>query len=256
MGANFTCIFQGILPSCANLFAYIHTQMKTKIRYTETSKQVLGIIIIPPGYIGVFSAIIFSIDLRSLSASGEALLIFGGIMVAMAASVFTIFRLVMAAGEAYLYSDSLKITLLRATPLFPHREMDIPLSNVADAGFNVDPGKGVFISLHTKIPAKSLLIFPDKYHESEAFTAFWEALQHQIQAVNRKDAGSSGKIILGKSFYDSPLMRVLAWASVAAAITGTILYRLHPAMVSGGKLIGFYCYAIPFCYLVFGNRAR
>lgn len=236
------------------MFLYIHKKMRTNIRYTETLKQVLGMIIIPIVYIWVFTAFVLWLS-GKISEDVLIILIFTGIILVMWASVLTIFKLMMEAGEAVFDGDGLHIILGRSTFLYPHKEVFIPFSNIAEAGFNEEPGKGPFINLKTRVPKKSIMIFSSSNEDTDSFSAFWLGLQTEINRKNLSAEGAIGGIIKKKGFYESAWVRGIAIFSAAMAILLTILRWNDPDIIAGWKLLGFYCYVIPLCYLAAGKHS-
>lgn len=226
--------------------------MRTNIRYTETLKQVLGMIIIPVVYFWAFTAFVLWLSDR-ISEDILILVIFGGVILLMVAAVRTIFKFMMATGEAVYDDEGLHIVLGRSTFLYPHKEVFIPFSNIAEAGFNEEPGKGPFINLKTRVPKKSIMIFSSSDKDTDSFSAFWLGLQTEINRKNLSAEGYIAGIIKKKGFYESAWVRGIAIVSAAIAVLLTILRWNNPDLIAGWKLIGFYCYVLPLCFMAAGR---
>ncbi len=227
--------------------------MRTNIRYTETLKQVLGLIIVPIVYMLTFTAL--AIGLYDTMSEGLwMLLLWGGIILVIAAAVFTIRTFIMEAGESFFDDDGLHISLKRRTFLYPHQRVFIPYSHIAEAGFNIEPGKGGFINVTTRQPKKSLMIFPENYGNPDSFTDFWHGLESAMKKINQTDTTTDKGIIKSKGFYETPLIRGIALISVITAILLTAMHWNDPMAISVWKLIGFYCYVIPLCAAVLGHK--
>lgn len=224
--------------------------MKTTIKYTEIFKQVMGIILIPLLYMGVFMFLLFSIEEGVLSELFMNILIFGGIFIVMAASVVTILNLIMVDGVASFDEEGVHIRLEKKSFLFPHDDFFIPYSNIESAGMNEDVSDRIFISLKTKAPGKSMLIFPDKTDNNAVFLEFWEGLERQFGNYNKPNADEPGMLIRNKGFYQSGFMKGLAYVSILLVVVLAAMKYARPDSVSTWKLVAFYCYAIPFVYTI------
>jgi hypothetical protein len=225
--------------------------MQVRIRYTETLKQVLGMIIIPILYMGILVAVLFSFDLDKLSEDMEFALIMGTVVLMLAASVLTIFKVIMEGGVASFNEEGLHIRLNRSTFLYPHKEFFIPYNHFENAALDTEPGKSNFISLNTRMPSKSMLIFPEGYADSAEFNDFWKGLNNKIQQYNRAIPADSTGIVKSGGFYENKWIKGIAWVSLAATAWFSILKIGNPEAVSGWKLLMLYCYVVPFCYAVF-----
>jgi hypothetical protein len=239
------------LVALMSLMLYIHKKMQIRIRYTETMKQVLGMIIIPILYMGILVAVLFSFDLEKLSEELEFALIIGSVILMMAASVFTIFKVIMEGGTASFVEAGLRICLNRSTFLYPHKDFFIPFGNIETAALDNDPGKSNFISLHTRVPSKSLMIFPEGFTDSPEFADFWVGLNKKIQQYNRTIPPESEGIIKSGGFYQNKWVKGLAWVSLAVTAWLSFMKIGDPESVSGWKLLMLYCYVVPICYAVF-----
>jgi len=237
-----------------SLMLYIHKKMQVRIRYTETMKQVLGMIIIPILYMGILVTILFSFDLDKLSEELEFALIIGSVILMMAASVFTIFRVIIEGGMASFDGEGLRICLNRSTFLYPHQDFFIPFGNIENAALDNDPGKSNFISLSTRMPSKSMMIFPEGFADSVEFAEFWKELNNKIQQYNRELPLESKGIIKSAGFYQNKWVKGLAWVSLAVTACLSFMKIGDPEAVSGWKLLMLYCYVVPICYAVFKPR--
>jgi len=234
-----------------SLMLYIHKKMQVRIRYTETMKQVLGMIIIPILYMGILLAVLFSFDLEKLSEEIEFSLIIGSVILMMAATVFTIFKVIMEGGVASFDEDGVRISLNRSTFLYPHKVFFIPFGHIENAALDNDPGKSDFISLSTRMPSKSMLIFPEGFKDSAEFVDFWKGLNNKIEQYNRAVPAVSSGIIKSEGFYENKWMKGLAWISIAVTAGLSFMKIGDPGSVSGWKLLMLYCYVVPICYAVF-----
>jgi len=227
--------------------------MRINIRYTETLKQVLGLIIVPIVYMLTFTAL--AIGLYDTMSEGLwMLLLLGGIILVIAVAVFTIRTFIIEAGETFFDDKGLHILLKRRTFLYPHQQVFIPYSHIAEAGFNIEPSKGGFINITTRLPKKSLMIFPENYGNPDSFTDFWHGLEAAMNKINQAETDTSKGIIKSSGFYEHPFIRSFALISAITAIIATVMRWNDPTAISSWKLIGFYCYVIPLCAAVIGHK--
>lgn len=200
---------------------------------------------------GILLAILFSFDLSKLSSDLEFVVIMATVIIMLVASVFTIFRIIMERGVASYDEKGMHIRLNRSTFLYPHKEIFIPFNHIENAALENDPGKSDFINLNTRMPSKSMLIFPEGYSDSAEFSDFWEGLNKKIKQYNQTIPSESAGIIKSGGFYQNNWVKGLAWVSLSVTAGLSILKIGNPEAVSGWKLLMLYCYVVPVCYAVF-----
>jgi hypothetical protein len=225
--------------------------MSIAIRYTETIKQVLGIILIPILFMGILLGVLFSINLDGLSVGMEFAIIMTGVIIMMSVRVYTIFKIMMEKGEAFFDASGLHFRLNRSTFLYPHKNFDIPFTQLDNASINEEPGKSHFISLQIKHPSKSILIFPVDYANDTPLIEFYKALKLELRKIDGTESAEKKEGVKSKSFYSSAGIRTLGWLALMIALIPTIIKIMDPESLSGWKLFVVYVYTLPFCYAVF-----
>ena len=230
--------------------------MKANIKYSELLKQVLGLVIIPLLYCGLFLSLIFSLDSFQFSETVVNIVIFGGSFLLIGISVITVKKFIVVDAAVEYNMRGIHFHLNRKTFIFPHDDIFINYQNIANASLDEDESGRSVGTLKIKSPKKSIIIMADKFENTAQFIEFWYGLEQRFSSFNASNENHPTLLIQQKGFYESSFMKFFAYLALVFSISLIILKIVYPNTVSTWKLVGFYCYAIPFILTVFNSNKK
>lgn len=225
--------------------------MKLQIKYSETMKQVIALIIIPLAMMAIAMFALFSINLDQFSETVETVVIFAFIIAAIGISVFIVLKIIAINATLEYDNRFVNIHLENKSFLYPNQEFHFNYSNIENAAYNVDASARVFILIKLRKPNKSMSLSPINAEQTAEFETFWNGFSDQINSYNSSNTDHPEMKIKSVGFYEGKWAKILAIISLLLALVFTIFKIISPDVISTWRLIAFYCYLIPFASAVY-----
>lgn len=225
--------------------------MKIAVKYSETMKQVLALVIIPLSLMVILMFVLFSIDLKHFSETVQMVLIFAFVIVAMALSIFIVLKIISANATMEYDNRFVHIALNKKSFLYPNQEFQFNYTNIENAALSEDSQSRIFVTIKLKTPNKTILLSPINTNSSAEFLEFWNGFADQINSYNSTIIEHPELKINSIGFYETKLAKVFAIISVVLTVGFTIAKIIYPNLFSIYKLILIYCYSIPFATAVY-----
>ena len=237
-----------------NDFCIFTKKMKARIKYSEVLKQVIAMIVIPVLLMGIFLFGFSLADKFDFSKTLKDILLYVVIFASIGCSVLLILKIIMVDGEIEYDARGIHFHLHKKSFLFPHDDFFINYQNISNASLGDDESGRTAATIKIKSPNKTIVISPDSIENTNSFIDFWTNLEKQFSSFNSSNEDHPALLIQKKGFYESGFIKFLAYFALISSILLLVLKFINPDIVSTWKLIGFYCYALPFMLMVFKSN--
>lgn len=231
--------------------------MQIQVRYTETLKQVLGMVLIPVVLVLSFIYVMVFARKYNVPELQMTIITIAGTLIILGISIFIVLKVLICEATLDFDTRGLYVSVLNNKWLF-NSGIDIEYSNLKQFSAELDTYGRAFFSIKTKHPSKSFLLFPQNKEQTDNFLSLGEEIRINVNRYNQQqlEKGNKEDIISQKGFYESKGMKIFAYIIFFFMVLFTGL-----AITSGEKfplwrLFFLYVVGIPFLYSVFKKSSE
>jgi hypothetical protein len=237
---------------------------KYTLSYSETSKQVLTMVLLPScGTAGILG---LAVALPRMSEEWVAVYMTCSMLGLMVFCAWFFVRHVVLVCEATLREEGLVLQLPRRSLLYGFERLSCGWGNIRSLSRGTNEGKPYYsISLHA--PSRTMLLQPLKpgstrVKEStvaEEEPDLWERLQEHVKRHEARDVHAPPVPVTRHSVYDNLGVRAVAVLLALLMVGFPFLPLLRQGSVPEGfwsRLVGLYLLGVPFCGAVYASWRR
>lgn len=221
------------------------------IKYSESKSVILTIVVAMLFVFFMIMVLVNNADLLSIS-DGKFTTI--AIVISILASmvlVIAILMMIKSKGTASFTKNTIEIILDKTSFIYKQKETIIPFSNIQNIMKDNDSYGRLVISIKTKNPSKTILIEPQSIDENPQFSAFWDALDKNIQAYNTSATFLPQDRIQQKSMYEQSWAKWMAYIAGSTVVLAILAKIFNTEIVPTWRLIFFIAMVLPFCLMVY-----
>ncbi len=221
------------------------------IKYSETKNVILTIVVTMLVVFFITMVLVNNADLLAISDGKFSTIAIVIAVLAIVVLVISVLMMIKSKGTASFTKNTIEIILDKTSFIYKQKETFIPFSNIQNIMKDNDSYGRLVISIKTKNPSKTILIEPKSIDDNPQFSAFWDALDKNIQAYNTSATFSPEDRIQQKSMYEQGWAKWMAFVAVSTVVIAIIAKIFNSEIVPTWRLIFYAAMVFPFCLMVY-----